>query len=79
MLLSAPKTKYKIFYNAYTKKKDVNVQSPPTINLYNEPITPYEMPIKYLGFYLSHNLSKIYHINCIIQKTNVAFHTIRID
>ena len=78
MKLSIPKTKYKIFYNTYIKRKDKNIIRPPELFLYDTKIVYYDKPIKYLGYYLSHNLNKLYHINHIIKKANYALHLIQI-
>ena len=77
--LSTTKTNYKIFHNSYIEKKDPNILNPPASSLYGEKLQCENGPIKYLGFYLSYNLNKIYHLNHIIKKANYSLHLIRIS
>ena len=76
MQVSPTKTKFKIFYNKYIQKKDKNINSPPQLYLYNKRNIPSDKPIKYLGYYHSYNLNRMYHINYTIKKANHAFHII---
>ena len=45
--------------------------------LYDEPIELQTSPVKYLGYHLSYNLNKLYHINYTIKKANTAFYYIK--
>ena len=51
---------------------------PPVLQIYNDPLTVHDKPIKYLGYYLSFNLNTNYYINYIIKKASFAFHTLRL-
>ena len=76
MELSAPKTKWKLFYNTYIKRYDNNIDNPPILYLKSKLIEQETKPIKYLGYYLSYNLNKQYYINYIIKKASFSFFSI---
>ena len=78
MQFSVDKTRYKVFYNIYIKRDNDNVDGEPELYLYTDPIIYQKKPIKYLGYYLSKNLNKVYHINYVIKKANFALYSTRL-